>query len=193
MRRPLRARFHDCLIAALSACLINSPIFALKTLSAPSKPQGQSRQQRNLPPPQQLAEHEPGVLLIKFRPETSLLSDYLLDFFGKDHQSHDDRAVKLMLKDNLDLKTAYFTLRQFDRVIEWVKPNFIAKSSAKTVKRLPLSPTVTAALQSGAPSLDTMRGNQPQPPTAYQPSGSLPPGLWRDAGQEPGQSDLSEG
>ncbi len=121
-------------------------------------------------------------MLIKFRPETSSLSAYLLNFFGKDHQPLDDldQAIKLRLKDNLDLKTTYATLRQFDRVIEWVKPNFIVKASAKTVKQLPLSATVKAALQSGAPSLDTMRGNQPQPPNAYQPSGSLPPAGYND-------------
>jgi hypothetical protein len=56
-------------------------------------------------------------LLLKFRPNTSLLSDYLLDFFGKGHQELDDRSIKLNLKDNLDLKETYFTLRQLDRVI----------------------------------------------------------------------------
>ena len=43
-----------------------------------------------------------------------------------------------------------------------------------------MSRTVSAALQSGAPSLDAMRGTVPQAPPAYQMTGSLPPAGYDD-------------
>jgi hypothetical protein len=43
-----------------------------------------------------------------------------------------------------------------------------------------MSRTVKAAMQSGAPNLETMRGSAPQAPPAYQMTGSLPPAGYDD-------------
>src|SRR5262249_16546261 len=125
---------RSLLISVISESLICSPLFLSNSNASNKRP---SQQDRN-PPPQELADHQPGILLIKFIPEAPKQArDTIIHSVSKSHRwlRGQSGIVKLTLKDNLDFNATFDALSKFDGVIESVQPNYF-------VKRASVGPTV---------------------------------------------------
>src|SRR5262249_48311005 len=131
---------RSLLISVISESLICSPLFLSNSNASNKRP---SQQDRN-PPPQELADHQPGILLIKFIPEAPKQArDTIIHSVSKSHQwlRGQSGIVKLTLKDNLDFNATFDALCRFDGVIESVQQNYLVKrASAGPTSGLPKTP-----------------------------------------------------
>src|SRR5262245_44458484 len=162
--------FRGLSIYFLSACLIYSPLFSLKTANASLGVQ-QSNQGLKSPPTEKIAENEPNTLLVNFHPGAVKQAEDIINALGKRHESlRGGDVVKLTLKDNLDLNETLVAMRRLDGAVEWVEPNFLVeragiskagfsrklpsnKTTGETTSRmkarLQTSPTIIAVIDSG--------------------------------------------
>src|SRR5262249_21940754 len=116
----------------LSASLILTPLYALRAFGTVYASGTMAAQQTGRQIPRKLAPHEPGTLLVKFRPEAKTQSQYLLHTFGKTQQAlrGNSGVIRLTLKDDLDFTATMDTLRQLDGAVEWVEPNYLVKRAS---------------------------------------------------------------
>ncbi len=84
------------------------------------------------PPLNNLAEHEPNTLLVKFRPEAIEQAEYIINTVSQRHERlwGPSGIIKLTLKDDRDLNETLYNLRQLAGVIEWVDLNHIVKRAS---------------------------------------------------------------
>jgi hypothetical protein len=116
--------FRSLLIALVAISLIYSPLFVLNTRASGAS----SRDARKSPPPQQLAEHEPRVLLVRFLAASPIgHQDFILRSVAQTYKRLRGGVVEITLHDALDFDAVLNNLRKLEGAIEWVEPNYIVQ------------------------------------------------------------------
>jgi RHS repeat-associated protein len=112
------------LALALTFSLIYGPVYYLNPVRAESySPTNPSRNVQQI-----TKAHKRGEVIIKFRDDAPKhLRDWVVATYAKGEKILRGRGgeSKLTIKDGFDLANTAFDLRQFDRIVEFVEPNYI--------------------------------------------------------------------
>src|SRR5262249_7462638 len=131
-------------ISILSACLIYSPLWPLKSANPIIAEPARGNRPSQISP-QQLQEHQPRELLIKLRLDSPGSLEQIFQSIGEKYYRlrGASNIVKLKLKDHLDLSATLTTLQQLDNLVEWVEPNYLvnrASNAARPTSPMPNDP-----------------------------------------------------
>lgn len=130
MSRRTHATFVRLLaIFGLCLSLTYGPVIALQTVRAVAPPAPARSQQ----PITKL--HKPGELIVKFKEDAPRWQrEQIVGAIAKEEKTLRGRsgAIRLKLKDQFDVASTLLDLRQLDRVIEYVEPNYLVARTGKT-------------------------------------------------------------